>query len=192
MSKALVILGIVLASSVASGETLTYADLAGRLTDLERLAVLPEPGETCAQWSSYDRASQFDAGPGRYVHWDANGDGGCVIREEDGMLVLAEMTGPGCIWRIWSARPEKGRVKIFLDGAEAPAVDLPFASYFDGNNPPFNRPALVHTTASGCNAYVPIPYQKSCKVVAEPGWGAYYHFTYSTFPRGDKGAGLYA
>ena len=33
---------------------------------------------------------------------------------------------------------------------------------------------------------MPIPYQKSCKVVADEGWGSYYHFTYSTFPKGTK------
>ena len=33
---------------------------------------------------------------------------------------------------------------------------------------------------------MPIPYQKSCKIVAEEGWGAYYHFVYSTFPAGTR------
>ena len=33
---------------------------------------------------------------------------------------------------------------------------------------------------------MPIPFQKSCKVVADEGWGAYYHFTYSTFPKDTK------
>ncbi|NCP28513.1 MAG: hypothetical protein GW867_00655, partial [Armatimonadetes bacterium] len=34
----------------AQAETLTYVDLVKRLTSLERLATLPEPGEGCAQW----------------------------------------------------------------------------------------------------------------------------------------------
>ena len=38
----------------------------------------------------------------------------------------------------------------------------------------------------GWNNYTPIPYQKSCKIVADPGWGAYYHFTYGTFPKGTR------
>ncbi len=85
-------------------ETLTYADLVNRLIDLERLATLPAAGETCRQWSSWDRASQYDAATDKYVRWDANGDGGHVIRQEGEQSVLAEMDGPGCIWRIWSAR----------------------------------------------------------------------------------------
>ena len=38
----------------------------------------------------------------------------------------------------------------------------------------------------GWNNYTPIPYQKSCKIVADPGWGDYYHFTYGTFPKGTQ------
>lgn len=170
----------------AAAETLTYVDLIQRLTDLERLAVLPAEGERCEQWSSYDRASQYDEATGKYVKWDANGDGGGVIRREGTNFVFAEMTGPGCIWRIWSARPEKGRVRVYLDGASEPAIDLPFIGYFDKKNEPFTRSALVHTVAMGWNNYTPIPYQKSCKIVAEKGWGAYYQFVYTTYPKGTQ------
>jgi len=165
-------------------ETLTYIDLIHRLTDLERLATLASPGEACAQCSSYDRASKHDAATGKYVAWDANGDGSGFIREEDGSILMAEMTGPGCIWRVWSARPEDGHVRIYLDGAADPAVDLPFKAYFDGSTAPFNRKAMCYEAARGWNCYVPIPYQESCKIVAAPGWGRYYHWTYATFPQG--------
>ncbi len=170
----------------ARAEALTYADLVRRLTDLERLALLPPPGERCAQWSSYDRASRYDAATGRYLNWDANGDGDGFIRREGDQFVLAEMEGPGCIWRLWSAAPREGRVRIYLDGAVEPAVDLPFHGYFDGKHEPFTRPALVHTVALGWNNYTPIPYQKSCKILAEKGWGAYYQFVYTTFPKGTQ------
>ncbi len=166
--------------------SLTYVDLVKRLTDLEYLATIPEPGDQMAQWSSYDRRSRYDVPTGKYEAWDANGDGDGIIRKENGKLVLAEMQGPGCIWRIWSATPKEGHVRIYLDGASEPAVDLPFSGYFDGKNAPFNRPALVHSVAMGFNNYVPIPYQKSCKIVADPGWGMYYHFGYETFPKGTK------
>jgi hypothetical protein len=36
------------------------------------------------------------------------------------------------------------------------------------------------------NLYFPIPYQKSCKIVADKGWGGYYHFNYVTYPKGTK------
>jgi hypothetical protein len=174
------------AATANAAEKLTYVDLVKRLTDLERLSLLPEPGEQCAQASSYDRASRYDAVADKYVAWDANGDGGGIIRKEGDKLVIAEMEGPGCIWRIWSAMPEKGHVRIYLDGAAEPVVDLPFVGYFNHENKPFTRPVLVHTVARGWNSYVPIPYKKSCKVVADQGWGNYYHFTYGTFPKGTE------
>ncbi len=158
------------------------------MTDLAHLSVLPEPGEKCGQWSSYDRASKYDAKTGKYINWDANGDGQGIIRMEGDKAVMAEMKGPGCIWRIWSAAAEKGHVKIYLDDQPQPVVDLPFAEYFDGKHAPFNYPALSYNLneigSSGQNLYLPIPYQKSCKVVADKGWGNYFHFTYATYPEG--------
>jgi len=164
----------------------TYADLVSRLTDLEGLAVLPVEGETCAQLSSYDRASRYDEATGKYVGWDANGDWGGAEAVEGENLIAGEIKGPGCIWRIWSARAEQGHVKIYLDGSATPAVDLPFIGYFDGKSDPFTYPGLVHKVAMGWNNYVPIPFQKSCRIVLEKGWGAYYQFVYSTFPEGTK------
>jgi len=174
----------VLLAAPCAAETLTYVDLVNRLTDLEGLSVLPAPGETCAQASSYDRASRYDETTGKYVGWDANGDNGGIVRTEGDKQVFADLEGPGCIWRTWSAMPKEGHVRIYLDGAVEPAVDLPFAGYFDLKNAPFVYPGLVHDASSGKNCYVPIPYQKSCKITADAGWGAYYQFTYSTYPKG--------
>ena len=187
--KRLVLAGL-FATAVAVGasaqQKFTYVDLIERLTDLEHLATLPEPGERTEQWSSYDRASKFNEATGKYVAWDANGDGDGIIRKEGDQLVFAEMAGPGCIWRIWSAAPKAGHVRIYLDGATEPVVDLPFLGYFDLKHEPFTRPALVHTVAKGWNNYIPIPYRKSCKIVAEEGWGQYYQFVYTTFPKGTQ------
>ena len=171
-------------------QILTYADLVNRMTDLAHLAELPAAGEKCAQASSYDRASKYDEKTGKYINWGANGDNDGVIRHEGRQVVMAEIQGPGCIWRIWSAMAKQGRVSIYLDGQETPAVDLPFENYFSGDTPPFNYPMLSYNLATlGCQGqdlYMPIPFQKSCKVVANEGWGAYYHFTYSTFPKDTK------
>jgi hypothetical protein len=184
---------VMTARVVHAGESLTYADLVHRTTDLTHLAVLPVPGENCGQCSSYDRHSKYDAATDKYVKWGANGDGGGVIRREGNQVVMAEMTGPGCIWRIWSACARGGHVKIYLDGSSTPAVDLPFAEYFTGEHKPFNYPLLSYNLGvpipkrkcfNGQDLYMPIPYQKSCKIVADKGWGAFYHFTYGTFPKG--------
>jgi len=182
VKKFLFIMMMITSQQFVWAESLTYVNLVERLTNLERLAVLPAAGESCAQWSSYDRRSTYDAKTDTYHNWEANGDGDGFIRREWGDIVMAEMKGPGCIWRTWSAKAGSGHVQIYLDGAEEPAVDLPFSGYFDGKNEPFTRPSLVNTVSQGLNCYIPIPYQKSCKIVAKREWGQYFHFTYETFP----------
>ena len=165
--------------------TLTYKDLVHRLTDMEQIAVLPPGGEKTSLASSYDRHSQYDAAQDKYIAWDANGDGFGIIRMEGDEAVFADIKGPGCIWRTWSAEAQKGHVKIYLDGVETPTVDLPFYGYFDGRNEPFTRKNLVYETkARGLNNFTPIPFQKSCKIVADKEWGAYFHFNYTQFPEG--------
>jgi hypothetical protein len=168
-------------------KALTYPDLVNRLTDLQQLAVLPVAGEKTSLASSYDRHSRYDAATEKYIDWGANDDGAGIIRKEGDNSVLMDVQGPGCIWRTWSATAGKGHVKIYIDGSDAPAVDLPFASYFDGKTAPFNRPNLVYVPskpAHGFDNYTPIPFQKSCKIVGERGWGAYYQFTYTQFTAG--------
>ncbi|HLP24576.1 MAG TPA: hypothetical protein VK477_02780, partial [Acidobacteriota bacterium] len=167
--------------------TLTYSDLVHRLIDLDRLMFAPPVGERAGLASSYDRASSYDAANDRYLDWGANADGGGVVRMEGEDAVLAEIEGPGCIWRIWSATIGDGHVRIYLDGASEPAVDLPFNGYFDRQHAPFDRPQLVYkTTAEGYNNYTPISFQRSCKIVAAPNWGKYYHFNYTRFAPGTR------
>ena len=132
------------AGASGTGERLTYIDLVNRLTDLERLAILPADGEKCAQWSSYDRAAEYNETSDKYINWGANGDGNGVIRKEGNVYIIAEMEGPGCIWRIWSAFPSDGHVKIYLDGRQQPTIDMPFSHYFDGKHAPFNYQSLSY------------------------------------------------
>jgi hypothetical protein len=167
-------------------ETLTYQDLVDRLTDMQHLATPPGPGEKGELASSYDRASKYDAATDTYLDWGANGDGnfgGDQNRTmENGKVVLMDVKGPGCIWRTWSATPNNGHVRIYLDGADTPAIDLPFTGFFDRKTDPFTRPQIVYeTTSNGFNNYTPISFQKSCKILADPDWGNYYHFNYTRF-----------
>ncbi|MCL6218982.1 DUF2961 domain-containing protein [Zunongwangia pacifica] len=167
---------------------LAYTDLVDRLMNMKSLAVLPKKGEKSAMWSSYDRDSKIDRA-GNYIDWAANIDGlrPQYIRKEGENEVLAEMQGPGAIVRMWSASPKKGKVKIYIDDQEQPVIDESFIDYFKPSIPAFDFSELVYeTNAKGFNNYVPITYNKSCKIVAEPGWGQYYQFNYITFPEGTK------
>ena len=181
---------ILLTSMGARADSYTYPQLVERLTDLGQLAKLPPDGEKTALASSYDRRSQYDAAQDKYLAWDANDDGRGLLSKDGDESVLADIQGPGCITRIWSATAQSGHVKIYLDGASIPTIDLPFIDYFSGKAEPFNRPNLVYRLNDtpggppGFNNFTPIPFAKSCRIVADPGWGNYYQFTYTTFPAG--------
>ena len=176
----------------AAQESFSYADLVRRMIDLEHLAVLPQPGERCEQFSGDYLVGQDERPGGKDADGELSSEGAGFIRRENGQIVLAEMEGPGCIWRIWSARADQGHVKIYLDGRKTPAVDRPFSQYFDGEHEPFHYTSLSYNLPADCegrsgrNLYFPIPYRKSCKITAEKGWGKYYRITYITFPKGTK------
>ena len=176
----------VLTASAAQPASLTYTDLTRHLWDPEKAALLPLQGETGAEFTTYSRASKYDEATGRYVGWGDNEDQMGILRMEGKDAVFAEMKGPGCIWRIWSAAPGAGHVRIYIDGKETPTADLPFTSYFDGKAAPFNRPNLVYIAARGHNNYTPIPFKKSCKVVGSPDWGGFYQINYTTFAPGTQ------
>ena len=184
-------LGGLLISGVGHAETYTYPQLVERMTDLQGLAKLPPTGEKTSLASSYDRHSKYDATTDKYIAWDANGDGNFGGPEltpmEGDKIVMADIKGPGCIWRTWSAGPGGGHVRIYLDGSATPMADLPFISYFDGKTPPFNRPNIVYqpqARMAGRINYTPISFAKSCKILADKNWGNYFQFTYTTFPEG--------
>lgn len=167
---------------------LSYRDLIARLTDMRRLATPPSPGERGGTFSSYDRRSRYDATTHQYLEWDANNDGtGFIRQDDDGAIVVFECDGPGVIWRVWSAFADMGHIQIFIDHAPEPVVDLPFRDFFERHpanlNPLgiLNLPQLTPTLSRGRNRFIPIPFNTHCKVRFLPGWGLYYHFTYTLF-----------
>ena len=183
-----------------SQNSLTYKDLFTRLYDMENLARPPLQGEQSGNFSSYERGvvnnvetewgSRYDARTDSYINWEAYQDGIGYIRNEGEDIVIFEKDGPGVIWRFWSAQPLNGHIRIYIDNSPDPVIDIPFMDFFkfyDGSNVPavinMNLPNLSMILSRGSNRFIPIPYNKHCKIVMEKSFGAYYHITYSTFPR---------
>ena len=164
----------------------SYQDLLSRMTDLSALS-LPPVGEWSGCFSSHDRRSRYCEETGLYEEWGANDDGGGYIRKEEEGIVVFEMDGPGVIWRVWSALALDGHIRIYFDHAENPAIDMPFRLFFERFchlDIPINYPNLTPVLSRGRNRFIPIPFNRHCKIVLQEGWGAYYHFTYTKFPQG--------
>jgi hypothetical protein len=95
---------------------------------------------------------------------------------------MVDLQGPGVLWRMWSAKADGGHIRVYLDGNETPVIDKPFQDYFGDLEK--ELPGLAVTLSNGRNAFIPIPFAKSCKVVLHHGWGAYYHCTHTSFANG--------
>jgi hypothetical protein len=159
------------------------------IDELYKIELLPRlnPGESCKMFSSYDRTGGNDDGfSGKYS---------ILRKEKDGSSVLAEMQGPGCIQRMHFPHSEysvpglmgrKGEhIRIYLDGSEKPALDVPLEDIFHGKLEGFPKP-ISDTAIGGFYCYVPIPYKKSCKVVVDGSAVKFVQIVYRTFPT-DKG-----
>ncbi len=129
--------------------------------------------------SSYDRRG-------------GNHDWSNFVRREGTAAVLMEAEGPGCITRIWTADPQKGTLRIFIDGREAPAIETPFARLFDllplsfgigGESAANYERSKAEHVAMGHTSYCPIPFARSCKVTIDPEDDyLYYQVNYHLYP----------
>lgn len=133
--------------------------------DLHRLPELHAGDQALLRSSRCPDGCRFDrhsSGDWRYVYVDG----------EEG--VIFDEAGAGAITRIWMTMgagtsdpldPDV-RLRIYVDGAAVPVVDVPLPAFFDGSTPPFVPPlAGDRPTSSGGNfSYVPIPYRNGCRV----------------------------
>lgn len=146
------------------------------LPELHRLDLLPafKRSVKIGAFTSYDRTEGNDDGfSGKYS----------FIRKEGDALVLAEMKGPGCIYRIHTPTPTDDPLEIYFDDEVTPRVNIPFRQLFTGKVAPFVRP-LVDYAGGGYYCYVPIPFKKSCKVVLRGKSLQFYDLNYALYPSG--------
>jgi hypothetical protein len=153
-------------------DEISVLSLLDEMIDLGRLARLPAARFVAGQAASTDRRSRS---PDDAAAWFANDDfvtptQANLVRVEarpDGSkrYVLADVTGPGAIVRIWSATPT-GTLRIHIDDEPAPALEAPMAALLRGDVAPFARP-LAHVAARGYNLYFPFPFARRCVVTVD-------------------------
>jgi len=136
-----------------------------RLDELARL-------KTVVAWgmvSSYDRTGANDDGfSGKYS----------FIRKEGDSLVVADLEGPGVIYRVWTPTPTDDPSEIQVDGEVR--HKLKFSDLFTGRVAPFLKP-LVGSGVGGFYSYVPIVYQKSCKILVKTERFRFYQINWARY-----------
>jgi hypothetical protein len=164
-----------------------YQNLFNKLIDLSLLAIPPVDGEKSGSRTSTDHASRYDAKTDTYINWGANNDASGRIRDEGEDWVVFDEDGPGVIWRIMAGSCGNGHIKIYIDNELQPVVDVPFKDFMErfASFIP-NSPNLAPIISRGHIRISPIPYKKHCKIVLCKDWGAYYQFTYATYPEGTE------
>ncbi len=146
------------------------------IQELYRLDFLPvfKDSIKVASLSSYDRTGGNDDGFGGQYSY--------VRKEEDG-LVLADLKGPGIIYRIWTPTPTDDMLEFYFDGESKPSIQVKFRELFMGKHPKFVRP-LVGYGAGGFYSYVPLTYKKSCKVFIKAERIQFYQINYAAYTKG--------
>ena len=121
--------------------------------------------------------------------WFANDDYGHYIRQEGKEYVMADLTGPGAVVRMWSANP-MGTLRMYFDGESTPRVKVPMRTWVEQlQKSSASLGQFAFWAGPGWNVYVPFTYSKSLKVTFEPGEkdnpsGLYYHVGYRTYASG--------
>jgi hypothetical protein len=162
--------------SVCSTELWAAGDWVPGIQELYQLDRLPAFKESVkvASVSSYDRSGGNNDGFGGQYSY--------VRKEKDG-LVLADLEGPGVIYRIWTPTPTDDMLEFYFDGESKPSIQVKFRDLFLGKHPVFPRP-LVGYGAGGFYSYVPLAYEKSCKVLARAERIQFYQINYATYSEG--------
>ncbi|MDX9754148.1 MAG: DUF2961 domain-containing protein [bacterium] len=149
----------------ADSGPVSFQAMMERIVDLDTL-YLP-PTSRAQMFSSYDREK-------------GNRDDQGMIRQEGDWKVVAEMTGPGAVTRIWTSKPT-GTIQIFIDNPDTPVLEVPFKNLFNGKVAPFEKP-FVHGTiqTEGPHwSYIPILYKSYCKIRLSE--ASFYQIEYAVF-----------
>ena len=175
----------------------TTGRLLREMIDLNSITYYPDPHYKCVQFSSYDRRSVAPDAPG----WFANGDNTNTTDRKNYLRdetiggrtehVLADIDGPGALVRFWSANPwvgEEGKLRVYVDGSDAPVLEASMLDLVDGKVEGFPEPFAVRPPAGRAgNLYFPIPYQDGCIVTHDGDWnGFYYQLNFRQYAEGTE------
>lgn len=153
--------------------------LTSELSSLSDISSLPKYLENtiCAQVSSWDTTGGNDDGfSGKYSF---------LRKNPDGSLVIFDLQGCGVINRIWTPTPNTDTLDFYIDNNDHPSFSVSFIDLFSGKRSPFTAP-LCGNQIGGYYCYVPIPFEKSCKIVSRGSTIQFHQIQYRLYEKGAK------
>jgi hypothetical protein len=153
--------------------------LASELQLLWDITSLPEYFDStiCAQVSSYDTTGGNDDG--------FSGTYSFLKRNADSSLVIFDQQGSGVINRIWTSTPTTDTLDFFIDDNHHPSFSVQYEDLFSGRRFPFIEP-LCGNQLGGFYCYMPIPFEKSCKIVCRGKNMQFHQIQYRLYEKGAK------
>ncbi len=145
------------------------------LEQLSELKFLPQyrNNTSVGMQSSYDTTGGNDDGfSGRYSF---------LRKEGENRLVIADLKGPGVIQRIWTPTPTEDTIQFYFDNETKPRISIRFIDLFSTEVFPFVSP-IVGNEIGGYYCYIPIPYEKSCRIVYLGDRIQFHQIQHRTFP----------
>jgi hypothetical protein len=131
----------------------------------------------CAQTSTFDTTWGNDDGfSGRYSY---------LKRNEDGSLIIFDVRGGGVINRIWTPTPTADTLDFFINDTLKPAFSLCYLDLFSGKQYPFIAP-LCGNQLGGFYCYMPIPFEKCCRIVSRGKKEQFHQIQYRLYEKGSK------
>ena len=127
-----------------------------------------------AQVSSYDTTGGNDDGfSGRFSY---------IRKTSEGSLILFDVTGGGVINRIWTPTPTEDTLDFFIDDTLRPAFSVAYPDLFSGRKYPFTGP-LCGNQLGGYYCYMPIPFEKSCRIISRGRKEQFHQIGYRLYSR---------
>jgi hypothetical protein len=180
-------------TQTSNADRIDLASLLNDMLDRSKIAEFPDPPFLCKQTSSYNRLSTGTK-PGD-ENWFANDDSSFFYGsdERDGRTewIMADVEGPGAVVRWWITQYKyDGTIRIYLDNSEKPIFEGKGDELLGGKT--ITGPPLSAFRAWGRNLYLPIPFNKHCKITYD---GAnkektgkfadclYYNINYLQYPK---------
>lgn len=113
----------------------------------------------------------------------ANGDQGNFLAVSGSEYTMMDVSGPGCVYRLWvTGVNSANRIRVYMDGEATARLNKTIAELFTGTTAPFLTPLVGNDNVSsgGFYCYVPMPYRTGCKITIDNST-CYYNITYHQY-----------